>query len=163
MAYDVDSDELWYSNGLQWLPLYAYTHHVYAYAEGTSEMIVATDTDVTFDRCDLTSGFSTTPPGTTFVVGVSGDYRFAYTVVGYPGANTAPLEFSIYIDGVSAGPEYEFRGGRVVVAGDSTMITGRGIISLEEGEAVTFRNRTFVGASSVTLTASRSFSLELIG
>jgi hypothetical protein len=98
------------------------------------------------------AGFTTVPPpgGTSFVIASSGAYEYDFYVAGMPSTNV-PLEFVIFVNGVSQGPAHEFRSETSASASDLPVIRGHGIIQLAAGDTVNLHNRTNTVTDTVTV------------
>jgi hypothetical protein len=98
------------------------------------------------------------PTGTSFVVGITGDYVYDFYVSGLPSTNV-PLEFAIYVNGAIAdvgGPSNEFRSNTTASASDNLTVIGHGIIHLSATptpDVVTLHNRTNTVTDTVTVTS----------
>jgi hypothetical protein len=98
------------------------------------------------------TGFTVVPPpgGTTFTVASTGAYEYNFYVVGAPSTNV-PLEFAIFVNGVSQGPAHEFRSETSLAT--VPVVRGQGIIQLTAGDLVNLHNRTNVGTDTVAVTS----------
>jgi len=173
VAYDVDTDTIWYSNGLEWLPLSTDDENIYGYAEGSNATTFAANALITFNTGTIESNGITGPAANgssfTIAVGGAGVYEFDFYLSGHDTdvVTDRTPQVVLNVNGVDLSSTYLYSAGTPNVVDTNKVLVGHGFVELDDGDVIALKNRTgngtkILGNTSDT-TANRTFMLKRIG
>jgi len=143
LAYNVNDDTIWYSDGVEWKQLVTGFANAYGYAIGANdEYTIDADADVVFNLGATPSlNLGDFTDSTTFTATMPGIYQFNLYVIGNANLDDerVMLCFAIYVNHSSV---QEFKSGVNINSESQLVCTGDGMITLRAGDEITLHNRT---------------------